>query len=433
MTGPTGFLGLSHLGLVCSIGWASCGDPVVAVDRDGETIALLRQFQLPIHEPGLRELFSGARDRVMFTTDLGALAECSLVFVAFDVPTTEDNRSDLSVVERLLEEVIPHLRPDAILVIMSQVPPGFTRTVASRLRRGQPGRRPRVYYWVETLVIGRAVERYLHPERIILGCEDPGEPLPDVLEQGVRRFGCPVLRMRYESAELAKTAINLYLASAVTYANTLADLCERIGADWSEIVPALRLDARIGRDAYIRPSLGVTGGNLERDLVTLHVLASDRGVDRSFIDTIIAHNAGRIRWALDKLDALVFSKAANPTIAVWGLAYKKGTQSVKNSAALRVIAGLSGRASVRAYDPVVRFSTVDPAVTVASHRDDALVGADCLLIMTDWEEFTSVDPVVLGRLMRRPLVIDCVGVLEGRRGDLQGIHYVSMGRETEPS
>ena len=428
MTGPTGFLGLSHLGLVSGIGWASYGEPVLGIDPDPETIALLGASRLPIHEPGLDELFARVRDGITFTTDPAAAATCPLVFLSRDVPTTEDNRSDLSVVERLVEQVIPHLRRDAVLVVMSQVPPGFTRGVASRARQGRPAGGPRVFYWVETLVLGRAVDRFLRPERIILGCEQPGEPLPDVLEQGIRRFRCPVLPMRFESAELTKTAINLYLASAVTYANTLADLCERIGADWSEVMPALRMDARIGRDAYIRPSLGIAGGNLERDLVTLRSLAADRGVDGAFIATLVAHNAGRIRWVLDRLDALVLSQAAQPTIAVWGLAYKRGTASVKNSAALRVIASLGRRATVRAYDPVVRPSITDPTVTVVSHRDAALAGADCLLIMTDWEEFASIDPLALGRAMRRPLVIDCVGVLEDRRGGLEGIQYVSMGR-----
>lgn len=241
-------------------------------------------------------------------------------------------------------------------------------------------------------------------------------------------FGCPVVRMGYESAELTKTAINLYLAAAVTYANTLADLCERIGADWSEVVPALRLDARIGPAAYIRPSLGIAGGNLERDLVTLRRLAADQGTDSSFIDTIIAYNGRRTRWVFDKLDALVFAETSNPTIAVWGLAYKKGTQSVKNSPALRLIANLKGRATVRAYDPVVQTAIPDGAAVLMAHRDDVLAHADCLLIMADWDEFASADPAALRRLMRRPVVIDCAGALEARRKELEGIVYVPMGR-----
>lgn len=423
-----GFLGLSHLGLVSSVGWASRGNPVLGVDPDREIVDALAQGRLPVYEPGLGELLTASRTSLTFTTDVAALAECALVILSRDVPTGADNSSDLSAVERLVEAAIPHLRPQATFVIMSQVPPGFTRSVAARVGQARPGSGLRVYYWAETLVMGRALDRYLHPERIIVGCENPRAPLPDVLARVLQVFRCPVFPMRFESAELTKTAINLYLSGAVTYANTLADLCEKIGADWSEVVPALRSDARIGPAAYLRPSLGVSGGNLERDLVTLSRLAHDARVDASFIDTIIAYNARRTGWILEKLEALVFAEVPTPTIAVWGLAYKKGTLSVKNSPALRVMSSLEGRATLRVYDPLVRPPESRGEATVVPTRDDALQGADCLLIMTDAEEFASADPVTLRRRMRRPLVIDCAGVLEVQRHRLDGIRYVSMGR-----
>ncbi len=428
MVEPTGFLGLSHLGLVSSIGWASRGDPVVAVDPDPEAVAVLARSRLPVDEPGLDELLSAARPRMTFTTDVAALAACPLVMLTRDVPTAEDHRSDLLAVERLVTAAMPHLRPGATLVITSQVPPGFTRAVAARARRERSGAGLRVYYWAETLVVGRAVDRYLRPERIILGCEEPGAALPPTLERGLGLFRCPVLRMRYESAELAKAAINLYLSCAVTYTNTLADLCERIGADWSEVAPALRLDPRIGPAAYLRPSLGLSGGNLERDVIALHTLAAGCGVDGSFIDAIIECNARRTRWVMDKLEALVFAEVPRPTVAVWGLAYKKGTRSLKNAPARRVLSALEGRAAVRAYDPLAGAADVGAGVLVVSRRDEAPLGADCLLILTDWDEFAAADPAALRRIMRRPLVIDCAGALEGRRGELDGVEYVSMGR-----
>jgi UDPglucose 6-dehydrogenase len=275
--------------------------------------------------------------------------------------------------------------------------------------------------------LGRALERFLHPERIIVGCEDPGEALPVVLERGLRRFNCPILTMRYESAELTKAAINLYLASSVTYANTLADLCERTGADWSEVAPALRLDSRIGPAAYLSPSLGIGGGNLERDLIAIRRLAGSSGTDASFIDAILEYNARRTQWVLHKLQQLVFAEVPMPVIAVWGLAYKKNTRSLKNSSSLRVMADLQGRARLQAYDPAVRPSGARLGTRLTHSRDEALEGADCLLIMTDWDEFASVEPATLRRTMRRPIVIDCVGVLTRRRHELEGIRYVSMG------
>ena len=423
---PTGFLGLSHLGIVSSIGWASLGSAVIAVDLDADPVDRLNRGELPVHEPGLGDLFGAARGRMRVSTDPAALAECPLVIVSRDVPTDSTNGSDLSPVLKLLDAAEPHLRPGATLAVMSQVSPGFTRALATRLAEERPGLGLQVYYWVETLVFGNAVERFLKPERIILGAPDPEGPLPAELEVGLRRFGCPIVPMGYESAELTKTAINLYLFGAVTYANTLADLCEAVGATWSEMVPALRLDKRIGPAAYIRPSLGVAGGNLERDLVTLQGLCHAHDVDAAYVDTLLQYNSRRYRWVHRQLARHVLGREGGATVAVWGLAYKKNTRSTKNSMALRVIEDLRGRVEVRAYDPLVR-SGVDAATTLVDSRDRALVGADCLLILTDWDEFAAPPPEVF-HAMRRPLVIDCVGVMDAHRRELPAVEYVTMGR-----
>jgi UDPglucose 6-dehydrogenase len=426
-TAPTGFVGLSHLGVVSSIGWASFGKPVTAVDLDRAPVEALRRGALPVHEPNLQTLFVSARGRITFSTDPAELAACPLVVFARDVPTDAGNASDPSAVLALVDAATGHLKAGVTLVLMSQVPPGFTRRLGERIRSRRPDLDFQLYYWVETLVFGNAVERFLRPERIVLGCADATDPLPLELEAALRHFGCPVLRMAYESAELTKTAINLYLCGAVTYANVLSDLCEAIGANWWEMVPALRMDSRIGPAAYIRPGLGIGGGNLERDMITLRQLCRAHGVDGAYLDTLIDYNARRYRWVHEKLERHVLAGIPDPVIAVWGLAYKKNTRSTKNSMALRVIADLGERAQVRAYDPVVRAADVNLAVEIVEAPDDALIGADGLLILTDWEEFAAPRSEAL-RSMRRPVVIDCVGVVNPHRLDLSGIEYVSMGR-----
>jgi UDPglucose 6-dehydrogenase len=423
----TGFLGLSHLGIVSSVGWASLGSPVVGVDLDRAPVDALGRGELPVHEPGLPEAFAASRGRMRFATDPAALAECPLVIVSRDVPTDAGNGSDTTAVLRLVDAAVPYLRRGAVLAVMSQVPPGFTRSLAARIEARRPGLGLRVHYWVETLIFGNALRRFLEPERIIVGAPDPARPLPAELADGLARFGCPVLPMRYESAELTKTAINLYLFGAVTYANTLADLCEEVGADWSEMAPALRLDRRIGAHAYIRPSLGVAGGNLERDLVTLRALCAAHGVDASYIESLIRYNADRYRWVQRQLDRRVLAETPRPVIAVWGLAYKKDTRSTKNSISLRVIGDLRGRADIRAYDPVVGAADVDLPVTVLPDREAVLAGADCLLVLTDWDEFAAT-PRDAFKAMRRPLVIDCVGVVDPRRTELGGVELIRMGQ-----
>lgn len=427
--GKTGFLGLSHLGLVASVCWASLdGGPVVGVDVEQAAVDSLNGNELPVYEPGLEELLRAHRPRLVFTTDFSRLTDCGLVILARDVPTGPDNSSDLGVVEELVDRMVPHLAEGSTLVLMSQVPAGFTRQVGATIRKARPGFTFSLYYWVETLILGKAVERYLRPERIILGCLDPAAPLPIALGDVLARFSCPILRMSYESAELTKTAINLYLCSSVTFANTLADLCEAVGADWSEIVPALRLDHRIGAGAYLRPGLGIAGGNLERDLVTLSRLCRTHGVDGRFIDLLVDYNAGRYRWVLRQLELEVFAAEDFPTIGVWGLAYKKDTRSTKNSMALRVIADLKEKARIQAYDPQARVNPSALGIVTVPDKYEAARQADCLLIMTDWEEFASADANRLCETMRRPVVVDCVGVLDSRRACLESVRYLSVGR-----
>lgn len=425
--GVTGFLGLSHLGVVSSIGLASRGHRVVAVDIDTAPVSRLQRGELPVLEPSLEKLFADARNRMTFGTDPSLLRDAELIIVARDVPTDAGNASDTAPVTALLDAAIPHLRDGIALAVMSQVPPGFTRQLAEVIRTRRPELAFTLHYWIETLIFGNAVQRFLEPERIMLGCADPAAPLPPALEAVVGAFRAPVFRMRYESAELTKTAINLYLCAAVTYANTLSDLCERVGADWAEMMPALRLDRRIGPAAYIRPGLGIAGGNLERDLVTLRELCRARGVDSAFIDTLIDYNSRRYQWVHRALDAHVFSAVPRPVLAVWGLAYKRNTRSTKNSMALRVIADVAHRADVRAWDPVVGAGDVDLPVKIVGDAAEALDGADALLILTDWPEFSAPSAAALAR-MRRRVVIDCVGIVDGARADVRGATYVTMGR-----
>lgn len=428
---PTGFVGLSHLGIVSSLAWASFGRPVTAYDASAERVMSLASGVLPVYEPGLADLQAKTRTLIEWVTEPARLEACPLVVVSLDVPTADDNTSDLSPVLALIDTIVPFLRQEVVLVVMSQVPPGFTRRLRTRVALRRPDLRFALYYWVETLIFGRAVERALRPERCIVGCEDPEAPLNPLFATALSAYACPVLTMRYESAELAKTAINLYLIASVSYANTLADLCEAVGADWGEIVPALRMDQRIGPAAYLRPGLGIAGGNLERDLVTLTALAYEEGVDAVVFHGFSQANRRRYHWVLRMLSRHVLAQAERPKIALWGLTYKKNTHSTKNAPALRLVRDLSARAEFVAWDPVVRPQDVQEPVQVLGSLNEVLRGADVLLIMSDWDDFACADVEPIRALMKRPLVIDCAGALEGRRKDLGGIDYVSMGRRLQ--
>ena len=425
MTARIGVVGLSHLGIVASVCLAADGLDVIAVDGDAPTVDALTSGKPPIYEPGLDSLLAAAAPA--FTTSYSALADCGLVIIAVDTVTDAENQSDLSVLEAHIEKVLPWVPADGVVALMSQVPVGYTRRLLAKLQASRPDVRTRLYYWVETLVIGDAVSRYRRPERIIIGgpgAEAAAEPELDAL---LARFGCPVFRMNYESAELTKAAINFYLATSVTFANVLADLCETTGASMRAMLPALRGDRRIGPAAYIRPGLGIGGGNIERDLVHLRELADARGVDSTMFRLILARSAGRYAWLREALERNAFACTREPRIAVWGLAYKKNTRSTKNSLTLRVIEDFAGRARLVIYDPAATLPAPPPGTEIAASAAAALADADALVILTDWDEFASFAPETIHRALRRPVVVDAVGALDRRRAQAAGLTHVAVG------
>jgi len=217
-----GFAGMTHLGLVSATVTASRGFPTICFDPDPALIDKIKLGQLPVSEPDLPELLQANGKRQSFTAAIADLAGCDIVYIAADVPTNDRGESDLTNIHKLIDAIVAVLGPSAILVVLCQVPPGFTRALAAP----PPARR---YYQVETLVFGRAVERAANPERYIIGCADPSEPLDARLQTLLKAFGCPILPMRYESAELAKISINMCLVASIGTANTLAELCEAVG------------------------------------------------------------------------------------------------------------------------------------------------------------------------------------------------------------
>jgi UDPglucose 6-dehydrogenase len=415
------YAGLTHLGICSAAAAASRGVATLGFDRDAGLVARLDRGETPVVEPGLEALLREHRRHIAFTTDAAGLAGCDLIYVACDVATDDAGNSELAEVDALLACVLAHARTDAVLVLLSQVPPGFTRA------RQPPNRR--LYYQVETLVFGRAVERATRPERFILGCPDPAEPLPAAWRSFLETFGCPILPMRLESAELAKISINCVLAASIGMANTLAALCERIGADWSEIAPALKLDRRIGRDAYLAPGLGLAGGNIERDLAAAMRLSADHGTEAGLIDALLVNSAHRRDWALRVLHEALLSTstAVEPRIGILGLAYKENTDSVKNSPSLALISHLAS-VPLQVFDPRVAVSAArHPAVVAAPTALDAARGVDALAIMTPWPQFGELSAAAIAAVMRGRLVLDPYRVLDAAASRAAGLDYRTLG------
>jgi UDPglucose 6-dehydrogenase len=412
-----GYAGMTHLGLLSAAAAAGQGFRTVAFDADAALIARLKTGELPVNEPDLPEIIAGHQSNLVFTADVSAFGECNVVYVAVDVPTDDHAQSDLAPIRAMVERVAPKLNADAILVILSQVPPGYTRAL--------PVPAERLYYQVETLVFGRAVERATKPERFIVGCADPRRPIALALKAFLESFDCPILPMAYESAELAKISINFCLVASVTVANTLAEVCERVGANWADIAPALKLDKRIGPGAYLSPGLGIAGGNLERDLRTIVQIGEAKKTDVGVVKAWLANSAHRKDWTWQVMQEAALTTDPGATIAVLGLAYKENTHSTKNSPSLVFLEHLRGR-SVTVHDPVVPAS-VAPWTKGAPDPLSAATGADVLVIATPWPQYRELRPADLAGVMKGKTLLDPYRVLDGHACVAAGLTYHTLG------
>lgn len=413
-----GFVGMTHLGLNSAVAGAERGFDMICFDPDPALIGRLDKGEMPVVEPDLYKLVAKNASRLTFSAETEDLKRCDVVYVAPDVATDDQGGSDLSMIDALLELVFDHARADAPIVILSQVPPGYTR---ERQREGRT-----LIYQVETLIFGRAMERALAPERYIIGLAKPRRPLPDAYRAYLDGHGRPpLLPMRYESAELAKISINCCLVASVSVANTLAEICEKIGADWSEIAPALKLDRRIGPYSYLAPGLGIAGGNLERDLATVLRFAEAHHTDAGVVAAWVQNSKYRKDWSYQTLKAEVLEKNPDARIAVLGLAYKEDTHSIKNSPSLACVSQLEGR-DVTVYDPVVKGS-VAPFAEDSASVSDCIQGADVLMILTPWAEFKELDVGSVAKAMRGRVVIDPYRCLSGDDAVAAGLDYITLG------
>lgn len=419
MSSTVGFAGMTHLGLVSAAGTCSKGFPTVCFDADTNLIAALNDGKLPVLEPGLDDMVASNGERQVFTADPAALGGCDVIYISPDVPTDDTGASDLAGIEALIGDVVPHLSDSAILVILCQVPPGFTRSISFPAER--------LFYQVETLIFGRAVERATQPERFIVGCASPDTPLLARYGSVLQAFRCPILPMRYESAELAKISINMCLVASIGVANTMAEVCENVGADWQEIVPALKLDRRIGAYSYLAPGLGIAGGNLERDLATVLRLAERHDTDGGIVSAWLGNSRHRRDWAAGVLRDNVFAEEGDPLVAVWGLAYKENTHSVKNSPSLATMAQFPQN-RFRVHDPAVSADAAGQGGVVgAASALEALNGAQALAILTPWPEYRDIAPVNIAGALSGRTVIDPYRVLDGRACVEAGLDYYTLG------
>jgi UDPglucose 6-dehydrogenase len=422
-------LGLWHLGCVT----AACAAehfPVIGWDPDHATVAGLCAGEPPIMEPGLAELVrSGmSTDMLQFTTDPGeAVSEADIVWVAFDTPVDDDDRADVAYVEARIATVFPHLQDGAIVLISSQMPVGSTRRIADLYGRRYPGRDVRFAYSPENLRLGKALQVFRNPERIVVGTQDPEdrERLLPLLEPFCRNL----VWMSNESAEMTKHALNSFLANSIAFANEIGALCEETGADAKDVEQGLKTDERIGPRAYLKAGSPYAGGTLARDVLFLIEKARLAGRPVPLLDSIRRSNDLHKNWPRHKLES-VLGTLPGKTVGVLGLTYKPGTDTLRRSAAIELCHWLLERnLKVKAFDPAVRQLPEDVSTRVAlcHSAGEALNGCDAAVIATEWPQFRELAAEDLIYQMKTPVVIDANRFLEKTLGGRAAITYIAVG------
>jgi UDPglucose 6-dehydrogenase len=401
--------GLWHLGSVTAACMAGLGHRVVGLDFDEQRVASLNAGTAPVFEPGLEELLHKglASGRLHFSRTLReATAGAQVLWVTSDTPIGHDGEAQPDLVLQQLDLVFPAVDAGTLVLVSSQLPIGSTRSLQQRAALLRGGRSLNCAYLPENLRLGTAVGDFLRPDRIIVGVSSRSDQR--LLEDLLGTIGAPIEWMSLESAEMTKHAINAFLAASVTFANEVASICESVGADGKEVERGLKSDRRIGRGAYLAPGAAFAGGTLARDVAFLSGVARARGIATPLLSAILPSNAAHRLWAQNLLRAL-FADLSRATIAVWGLTYKPGTDTLRGSPAVELCEWiLREGAQLRVHDPVVRDLPQQWGNT-ALRTDSPLAavrGADALVMAVGWPMYREVDAAELIQSADQLVVLD---------------------------
>jgi UDPglucose 6-dehydrogenase len=422
---------LWHLGCVTAASLASLGFTVVALDFDEGRVADLQLGRPPIAEPGLAELIQEglASGKLSFTTDAqGACVDSDIVWVTFDTPVDDEDRADVDWLSGQLARLRDAVAPHSLVVVSSQVPVGYTRDLAWRWHQHEPTLQ--FACSPENLRLGQAVSVFRSPDRLVIGLAD------DSARQRVEELFCwvtaPIVWMSLESAEMTKHALNAFLATTVAYTNEVARLCESVGADAAEVERGLRTDPRIGPRAYVSPGAPIGGGTLARDVTYLMELAGRTGVGAPVLNGVLESNRLHARWAYDRIRESVKGVSA-PRVALLGLTYKPGTDTLRRSPAVELASLLQRDGiAVQAFDPVVRSLPPDLEwIVLRASPDEALADTDVAVLCTPWPQFQSLSGDQVVSLMRHPQLVDQTGFWSELASDGR-LRYARVGRPARP-
>jgi UDPglucose 6-dehydrogenase len=429
--------GTGYVGLVVGACLAENGNHVIALDVDEDKIARLKRGEIPIYEPGLAELVARnvAEERLSFTTDFDLAVKSSrILFVAVGTPQGEDGSADMSHVLEVARGIARAMNEPKILVLKSTVPVGTNRRVKEAIASASD-HSVGVVSNPEFLKEGAAIDDFLRPDRVVIGTDEP--EVAAVMEELYRPFvrtGNPILVMDPESAEVTKYAANAMLASRISFMNEIARLCERVGADVSQVRRAVGADRRIGH-AFLFPGAGYGGSCFPKDIRALARTARDAGLELRIVEATEAVNEEQKLFLLSKIRRYFEGDLKDKTLAVWGLAFKPRTDDMREAPSLSLIRGLVREgARVRAFDPEAmkeakaQLQDVDGRVTYCRKSYEACDGADALVLVTEWNEFREPDFDRIKKLLCRPVVFDGRNIYNPEALKALGFDYFGIGR-----
>ena len=423
-------VGLWHLGTVTAACVAAAGVPTVGIDDDATRVEGLARGEPPLFEPGLAELLRAGLDAgtLSVSTRLAAVADADIVWVCHDTPVDDEDRADVGYVTSRVEAMFDQLKDGAVVLVSAQLPVGTIRALESAYAARKRGRRVAFACCPENLRLGQAIQVFQNPGRIVVGVRDQGTK--SVLEPLLRRFCDNLIWMSVESAEMVKHALNAFLAVSVAFTNEIATVCERVGADASEVEAGLRSDPRIGQRAYVKAGPAFAGGTLARDVNFLGQFARDHRLAVPVIDGVLSSNRAHGQWALNQLRNLL-APLKGKTVAILGLAYKPGTSALRRSTAVELIGALLKEGvAVRAFDPKVTAlpAGLSASVVLAADAASAVRGADALVVATEWPEFRSLSADEIARAMKGIVVLDAGRYLAGNLATGTRLKLYSVGR-----
>lgn len=423
-------IGHGYVGLVSAAVFADLGNTVMVVGRTKEKIENLQKGITPFFEPGLSEMVSRnvAAGRLRFTLNYGeAIPFAAIIFICVGTPSASTGEADLSAVYAAAQEIGKNLKEYVVVVTKSTVPVGTNREVAKIIKKGNPQAVFDIASCPEFLREGSALSDTMHPDRIVIGTETKKSEalLRDLHSTIDGKLICTTI----ETAEMIKYASNSLLSTKISFANAMSFICDAVGADVEQVLSGVGLDRRLGR-SFLYPGVGFGGSCFPKDVKALIAIAKQHGYDFQLLRAVNQVNDEAKQRFLKKVIEGV-GGVAGKTIAVWGLAFKPDTDDMRDAPSVDIIKGLTAEgAIIRAFDPQAEENSrrILPDILYATSPQDAVKGADALLVLTEWNEFKQIDLMKIKKLMKEPVLFDGRNVYDPAKVREMGFRYKAVGR-----